>query len=84
MVLMDKKVGVYVYHRGSNIGGIADFPQVVEFTNHLKSVVIARKYKFLCSGTGQEMTKGLNQPGKFCLLRVSKSNQTLNVGEEYG
>src|SRR5512137_377594 len=54
---MERKIGVYVCHCGSNIGGIVDVPKVVEFASHLNSVVVAREYKFMCSEPGQEMIK---------------------------
>jgi heterodisulfide reductase subunit A2 len=54
---MDRKIGVYVCQCGSNIGGIVDVPNVVEFASHLNSVVAAREYKFMCSDPGQEMIK---------------------------
>jgi len=54
---MERKIGVYVCHCGSNIGGVVDVPQLVEFASHLKSVTVAREYKFMCSDPGQEMIK---------------------------
>lgn len=54
---MERKIGVYVCHCGSNIGGVVDVPKVVEFASHLDSVVAAREYKFMCSDPGQEMIK---------------------------
>jgi len=54
---MERKIGVYICHCGSNIGGNVDVPQVVEFASKLDSVVVAREYKFMCSDPGQEMIK---------------------------
>ncbi len=51
------KIGVYVCHCGSNIAGVVDVQQVVEFAKTLDSVVIAREYKFMCSDPGQSMIK---------------------------
>jgi heterodisulfide reductase subunit A len=53
----DRKIGVYVCHCGSNIGGVVDVPKVVEFASGLDSVVVARHYRFMCSDPGQEMIK---------------------------
>ena len=35
----DRKIGVYVCHCGTNIGGVVDVPKVVEFASGLDSVV---------------------------------------------
>ena len=52
---MERKIGVYVCHCGSNIGGMVDVPKVVEFIKGLDSVSVAREYKFMCSGPGQDL-----------------------------
>ena len=54
---MERKIGVYVCHCGSNIGGTVDVPAAVEFASRLNSVTVAREYKFMCSDPGQEMIK---------------------------
>jgi heterodisulfide reductase subunit A2 len=54
---MERKIGVYVCHCGSNIGGTIDVSNVVDFASHLDSVTVAREYKFMCSDPGQEMIK---------------------------
>jgi heterodisulfide reductase subunit A len=54
---MDNKIGVYVCHCGSNIGGVIDVPAVIDFARGLDYVVVARDYKFICSDPGQEMIK---------------------------
>jgi len=51
---MERKIGVYICHCGSNIGGVVDVPKVVEFAAGLKSVTVAREYKFMCSSPGQD------------------------------
>ncbi len=51
------KIGVYVCHCGSNIAGVVNVQQVVEFAKTLDSVVVAREYKFMCSDPGQNMIK---------------------------
>jgi heterodisulfide reductase subunit A len=52
---MEPKIGVYVCYCGSNIGGMVDVPKVVEFVKGLDSVAVAREYKFMCSGPGQDL-----------------------------
>jgi heterodisulfide reductase subunit A len=52
-----QKIGVYICHCGSNIGGIVDVPEVVKFASTLPNVVIAREHKYTCSDPGQDMIK---------------------------
>ncbi len=52
---MERRIGVYVCHCGSNIAGTVDVGKVVEFARTLNSVVIARDYRFMCSDPGQEL-----------------------------
>ena len=52
---MEPKIGVYICDCGSNIGGMVDVPKVVEFIQGLPTVTVAREYKFMCSGPGQEL-----------------------------
>ena len=54
---MDRKIGVYICHCGSNIAGTVDVGKVVEFARTLDSVVVAREYKFMCSDPGQSLIK---------------------------
>ena len=54
---MEKKIGVYICHCGSNIAGTVDVEQVTEFAQGLDSVVAARDYKYMCSDPGQNMIK---------------------------
>jgi heterodisulfide reductase subunit A len=52
---MEPKIGVYVCDCGSNILGMVNVPKVVEFAQGLPSVAIAREYRFMCSGPGQDL-----------------------------
>jgi len=52
---MSIRVGFYVCHCGINIAGKVRVEEVAAFIRKLKSVVIARDYKFMCSDPGQEM-----------------------------
>ena len=51
------KIGVYICHCGTNIGGKVDVAKVVEFARKLNFVVAAREYKFMCSDPGQLLIK---------------------------
>jgi len=53
--MMERKIGVYICHCGTNIAGIVDVEQVVESVKNLPSVVVARDYKFMCSDPGQDL-----------------------------
>lgn len=46
---------MYVCHCGTNIAGKVNPQQVAAFAKQLRSVSIARDYKFMCSDPGQEM-----------------------------
>ncbi len=54
---MERKIGVYVCHCGTNIAGTVDVAQVAEYARSLPAVVVARDYKFMCSDPGQELIK---------------------------
>ena len=54
---MERKIGVYVCHCGSNIAGTVDVEQVTDFAKDLLSVAAARDYKFMCSDPGQELIR---------------------------
>ena len=45
----DIRVGVFVCNCGSNIGGVVNVPEVVEYTKNLKNVVFADESKWSCS-----------------------------------
>ncbi len=54
---MEKRVGVYVCHCGTNIAGYLDVEKLTEYAQSLDSVVIARHYTFMCSNPGQDLIK---------------------------
>jgi heterodisulfide reductase subunit A len=54
---MERKIGVYICHCGTNIAGTVDVAQVIEFAKGLPFVVVARDYKFMCSDPGQDLIK---------------------------
>lgn len=53
----EPRIGVYVCHCGTNIGGVVNVPEVVEFASKLPNVVVAREHLYMCSDPGQEMIK---------------------------
>ncbi len=54
---MERKIGVYICHCGTNIAGIVDVKKVAEFAKGLPSVAVVRDYKFVCSDPGQDLIK---------------------------
>jgi len=54
---MEKRIGVYICHCGTNIAGYLDVERVAEYARGLPSVVVARDYMFMCSDPGQELIK---------------------------
>jgi heterodisulfide reductase subunit A len=54
---MKRKIGVYVCHCGSNIAGYLDVEKLTDFASRLPSVVVARRYTFMCSDPGQDLIK---------------------------
>jgi heterodisulfide reductase subunit A len=46
------KIGVFICHCGSNIGGIVDVPAVVEYASKLKDVVHAERNLYTCADDG--------------------------------
>jgi heterodisulfide reductase subunit A len=54
---MAKRIGVYVCECGTNIADKVDIDKVLAVVKTLKDVVVADRYKLLCSGDGQEYLK---------------------------
>lgn len=65
---LESRIGVYVCHCGTNIGGVVDVEQVAEIALDLPNVVVTRHYAYMCSDPGQNLIKEDIQ--KFDLNRV--------------
>lgn len=52
-----KRVGVFVCHCGTNIGGVVDCPKVAETALNYPGVVYAVDNKYMCAEPGQELIK---------------------------
>jgi heterodisulfide reductase subunit A len=48
------RIGVFVCHCGSNIGGVVDCPAVAQYASGLKDVAVAKANMYTCSTVGQE------------------------------
>ena len=53
----DPRIGVYVCHCGTNIGGKVDVPDVVDYARDLPFVTVSKEYKYMCADPGQELIK---------------------------
>ncbi|MDY6868648.1 MAG: disulfide reductase, partial [Chloroflexota bacterium] len=62
------RIGVYVCHCGSNIGGVIDPKKVVEFVEGLPNVVRATDTLYACADSGQRLIK--EEINKYNLNRV--------------
>ncbi len=54
---METRIGVYICHCGTNIGGVLDCEALAKFASKLPNVVVAKDYKYMCADPGQEMIK---------------------------
>ena len=55
MLNLKPKIGVYICHCGMNIAPQINVKEVAHQAMHKEHVVIAREYKFMCSGPGQDL-----------------------------
>ena len=53
----EPRIGVFICHCGTNIGGVVNVPKVVEFAKTLPNVVYADDNLFTCSNDTQEIIK---------------------------
>jgi len=53
----EPRIGVFVCHCGTNIGGVADVPSLVEYAKTLPNVVYATDNLYTCSTDTQELIK---------------------------
>ena len=54
---MERRIGVYVCHCGTNIAATVNVKEVAEFATSLRGVVVTRDYMFMCSDPGQDLIK---------------------------
>jgi len=58
------KIGVFVCHCGTNIGGYLDVPTLVEYSKTLPNVVFSMENLYTCSETGlEEIKKAIKEHG---------------------
>jgi heterodisulfide reductase subunit A len=54
---MNKKIGVYICHCGTNIAATVDVEELARFAATLPGVKVSRDYRYLCSDPGQDLIK---------------------------
>ncbi len=54
---MNKTIGVYICHCGTNIAATVDCHELASFSGTLPGVKVARDYRYLCSDPGQDLIK---------------------------
>jgi len=54
---MNKQIGVYICHCGTNIAATVDCQKLAQFFGSLPGVTVARDYRYLCSDPGQDLIK---------------------------
>ncbi|MGC8659200.1 MAG: FAD-dependent oxidoreductase, partial [Desulfomonilaceae bacterium] len=68
-----KKVGVYICHCGTNIGGTVDCHKIAEeLSTEIGEVAVCRDYKYMCSEPGQKMIR--DDIAEFGLDRVVEAS----------
>lgn len=55
--MSEPRIGIYVCHCGSNIGGVVNCKEVAEYGAGLPNVVVSRDYAYMCSDPGQILIK---------------------------
>ncbi len=73
------RIGVYICHCGSNIGGVIDPKEVVEFAENLPDVVRATDTLYACADSGQRLIK--EDIKKYNLNRVVVSACSVRMHE---
>ena len=73
------RIGVYVCHCGSNIAGVIDPKEVVEFAENLPDVVHATDTMYACADSGQRLIK--EDIKKYNLNRVIVSACSVRMHE---
>ena len=70
-----KKIGVYVCHCGTNIGGTVDVEKISdEIGAENEDVVVCRHYKYMCSEPGQKLIRDdIAELGLDCVVEASCS-----------
>jgi heterodisulfide reductase subunit A len=75
---MQKRIGVFVCHCGSNIAGVVDVKRVAEELAKYPGVAYATDYTYMCSDPGQNMVKDAIKKHKLDGVIVAACSPTLH------
>ncbi|RDE12663.1 MAG: disulfide reductase [Candidatus Thorarchaeota archaeon] len=53
--MLERRVGVFLCHCGSNIAGVVDIPRLMDTIKKIDGVVHVEDYKYVCSRPGQQI-----------------------------
>lgn len=70
-----KRIGVYICHCGTNIGGTVDVSKIAdEIGAECEDVAVCRHYKYMCSEPGQKLIRDdIQEMGLDCVVEASCS-----------
>ena len=74
------RIGVFVCHCGSNIAGVVDVKEVVEFAKRLPGVVHAEDLKFACSAASVEYIANVIREKRLNRLVVAACSPATHLG----
>ncbi|MBD3404923.1 MAG: FAD-dependent oxidoreductase [Candidatus Lokiarchaeota archaeon] len=57
MSVVEKRIGVFLCHCGSNIAGVVDIETVIDAIKDIPGVAHVEDYKYVCSKPGQQIVK---------------------------
>jgi heterodisulfide reductase subunit A len=75
---MEKRIGVFVCHCGSNIAGVVDVKRVAEELAKYPGVAYSTDYTYMCSDPGQNMVKDAIKEHKLDGVIVAACSPTLH------
>ena len=75
---MEKRIGVFVCHCGSNIAGVVDVKRVAEELAKYPGVAYSTDYTYMCSDPGQNMVKDAIRKHKLDGVIVAACSPTLH------
>jgi heterodisulfide reductase subunit A len=75
---MEKRIGVFVCHCGSNIAGVVDVKRVAEELAKYPGVAYSTDYTYMCSDPGQNMVKDAIKKHKLDGVIVAACSPTLH------
>lgn len=75
---MEKRIGVFVCHCGTNIAGVVDVKRVAEELAKYPGVVYSTDYTYMCSDPGQNLVKDAIKKHKLEAVIVAACSPTLH------